>query len=174
MKTINYTDYSPFSMVQLQDELSRNSETFLREREKDREAEILAYLDNINFRIQKAWMNEQNGLVLKVNESLYDTHKLKSELESLVTLNYRQRAKLVLSKFLTDYTDAELDVKTHADELEKKLFNANLGSYTTRYAAGGNRGANVANAASRINNKKTVEIEDVDNSINKVKKIEKC
>ena len=81
MKTINYTDYSPFSMVQLQDELARNSETFLREREKDREAEILAYLDNINFRIQKAWMNEQNGLVLKVNESLYDTHKLKSELE---------------------------------------------------------------------------------------------
>ena len=41
----------------------------------------------------------------------------------------------------------------HADELEKKLFNANLGSYTTRYDAGGNRGANVANAASRINNK---------------------
>ena len=33
----------------------------------------------------------------------------KSELESLVTLNYRQRAKLVLSKFLTDYTDAELE-----------------------------------------------------------------
>lgn len=91
MKTINYTDYSPFSMVQLQDELSRNSEAFIREREKDREAEILAYLDNINFRIQKAWMKEQNGLVLKVNESLYDTHKLKSELESLgfgVKINY--------------------------------------------------------------------------------------
>lgn len=91
MKTINYTDYSPFSMVQLQDELARNSEQFIREREKDREAEILAYLDNINFRIQKAWMNEQNGLVLKVNESLYDTHKLKSELESLgfgVKINY--------------------------------------------------------------------------------------
>ena len=34
MKTINYTDYSPFSMVQLQDELSRNSEAFIREREK--------------------------------------------------------------------------------------------------------------------------------------------
>ena len=36
-------------------------------------------------------MNEQNGLVLKVNESLYDTHKLKSELESLgfgVKINY--------------------------------------------------------------------------------------
>lgn len=91
MKTINYTDYSPFSMVQLQDELSRNSEAFIREREKDRETEILAYLDNINFRIQKAWMNEQNGLVLKVNESLYDTNKLKSELESLgfdVKINY--------------------------------------------------------------------------------------
>ena len=91
MKTINYTDYSPFSMVQLQDELARNSEQFIRERNKDREAEILAYLDNINFRIQKAWMSEQNGLVLKVNESLYDTHKLKSELESLgfgVKINY--------------------------------------------------------------------------------------
>lgn len=91
MKTINYTDYSPFSMVQLQDELARNSETFIRERNKDREAAILNYLDNINFHIQKAWMNEQNGLVLKVNESLYDTHKLKSELESLgfdVKINY--------------------------------------------------------------------------------------
>lgn len=41
----------------------------------------------------------------------------------------------------------------HADEMERKLFNANLGSYTTRYEAGGNRGANVANAAARINNK---------------------
>ena len=40
-----------------------------------------------------------------------------------------------------------------AEELEKKLFNATLGSYTTRYAAGGNRGSNVANAASKINNK---------------------
>lgn len=91
MKTINYTDYSPFSMVQLQDELARNSEQFLRVQEKDREAEILAYLDNINFRIQKAWMSEQNSLVLKANESLYDTHKLKSELEGLgfgVKINY--------------------------------------------------------------------------------------
>ena len=91
MKTINYTDYSPFSMVQLQDELARNSETFLRKQEEDREAAILNYLDNINFHIQKAWMDNQNGLVLKVNESLYDTNKLKSELESLgfdVKINY--------------------------------------------------------------------------------------
>ncbi len=41
----------------------------------------------------------------------------------------------------------------HAEDLEKKLFNATLGSYTTRYEAGGNRGSNVANAASKINNK---------------------
>jgi len=91
MKTINYTDYSPFSMLQLQDELARNSEQFLRKQEEDRETAILSYLDNINFQIQKAWMDNQNGLVLKVNESLYDTNKLKSELESLgfgVKINY--------------------------------------------------------------------------------------
>ena len=91
MKTINYTDYSPFSMIQLQDELARNSEPFLRKQEEDREAAILNYLDSVNFNIQKAWMNNQNGLVLKVDESLYDTHKLKSELESLgfgVKINY--------------------------------------------------------------------------------------
>lgn len=52
-------------------------------------------------------------------------------------------------EFPYNVTKAEVN----AEELEKKLFNANLGSYTTRYAAGGNRGANVANAASRINNK---------------------
>ncbi len=43
--------------------------------------------------------------------------------------------------------------EVNAEELQKKLFNATLGSYTTRYAASGNRGSNVANAASRINNK---------------------
>lgn len=52
-------------------------------------------------------------------------------------------------EFPYNVTKAEVN----AEELEKKLFNANLGSYTTRYAARGNRGANVANAASRINNK---------------------
>lgn len=52
-------------------------------------------------------------------------------------------------EFPYNVTKAEI----HADVLEKKLFNANLGSYTTRYAAGGNRGANVSNAAARINNK---------------------
>lgn len=35
--------------------------------------------------------------------------------------------------------------------LREKLFNYVLGQYTTHYAAGGNRGSNVANAASRIN-----------------------
>ena len=38
-----------------------------------------------------------------------------------------------------------------AEDLEGKLFNDNLGSYTTRYAAGGNRGSNVAIAAAKIN-----------------------
>jgi hypothetical protein len=83
MKEINYTDYSPFSMLQLQDVLARDSERFIQEKEKDREAEILNYLDNINFQIQQAWLNKQNDLVLKVNDSLYNTHKLKSELEGL-------------------------------------------------------------------------------------------
>lgn len=32
-----------------------------------------------------------------------------SELEALTDMDYRERAKLVLSKFLTDYTDEELD-----------------------------------------------------------------
>ena len=32
-----------------------------------------------------------------------------SELEAMTDMDYRQRAKLVLSKFLTDYTDAELE-----------------------------------------------------------------
>ena len=52
-------------------------------------------------------------------------------------------------EFPYNVTKAEIN----GEDLQKKLFNANLGSYTTRYAAGGNRGANVANAAARINNK---------------------
>ena len=32
-----------------------------------------------------------------------------SEIESLVEMNYRQRAKIILSKFLTDFTEEELD-----------------------------------------------------------------
>ena len=31
-----------------------------------------------------------------------------AEIQSLTDMNYRQRAKLILSKFLTDYTDEEL------------------------------------------------------------------
>ena len=122
MKTINYTDYSPFSMLQLQDELARNSETFIRERDKDREAAILNYLDNINFHIQKAWMNEQNGLVLKVNESLYDTHKLKSELESL------ERERLAVRPKAEAAVRAEIEEKIansiHVDIYEKSLRDA--------------------------------------------------
>lgn len=39
------------------------------------------------------------------------------------------------------------------DILRQKMFNYVLGKYTTHFAAGGNRGQNVANAASRINGK---------------------
>jgi len=38
-----------------------------------------------------------------------------------------------------------------AETLKSKMFNYILGTYTTSYAAGGNRGSNVANAARRIN-----------------------
>ena len=38
-----------------------------------------------------------------------------------------------------------------AEVLKSKMFNYILGTYTTTYAAGGNRGSNVANAARRIN-----------------------
>ena len=38
-----------------------------------------------------------------------------------------------------------------ADVLKTKVFNYVLGTYSTTYAAGGNRGSNVANAARRIN-----------------------
>ena len=33
----------------------------------------------------------------------------KSEISAMCDMDYKQRAKLVLSKFLTDYTDAELE-----------------------------------------------------------------
>lgn len=42
--------------------------------------------------------------------------------------------------------------KIKKEDLNDQLFNATLGSYTTTYAAGGNRGQNVAIAASKINN----------------------
>lgn len=46
-------------------------------------------------------------------------------------------------------TPAQLD----SEAMKAKLFNGKLASYTTRYAAGGNRGSNVANAARKINGK---------------------
>lgn len=44
------------------------------------------------------------------------------------------------------------EAKIKKEDLNDQLFNATLGSYTTSYYAGGNRGQNVAIAASKINN----------------------
>ncbi len=45
----------------------------------------------------------------------------------------------------------ETEPKLKKEDLNDSLFNATLGSYTTSYYAGGNRGQNVAIAASKIN-----------------------
>lgn len=62
----------------------------------------------------------------------------------------------IVSKIRVGGDEVEIPVeltpaKVHSRELETKLFNGKLASYTTRYAAGGNRGSNVANAASKVN-----------------------
>lgn len=46
---------------------------------------------------------------------------------------------------------AVIPAERTAEVLKSKMFNYVLGTYTTTYASGGNRGANVANAAKRIN-----------------------
>ncbi len=50
-------------------------------------------------------------------------------------------------KFSYNSTEPQL----RSEDVRNKLFNGELGSYTTRYAPGGNRGSNVAIAASKIN-----------------------
>ena len=53
-----------------------------------------------------------------------------------------------------------------AESLKSKMFNYILGTYSTTYAAGGNRGSNIANAAARMNG--TVLLPGEEFSFNKV------
>ena len=68
----------------------------------------------------------------------------------------KNKCRGIISKVRVGGGEVEIPVeltpaKVDAKELEAKLFNGKLASYTTRYAAGGNRGSNVANAASKVN-----------------------
>ncbi|MBQ7976522.1 MAG: VanW family protein [Clostridia bacterium] len=70
----------------------------------------------------------------------------------------KDECKSLVAKVSEDGPEIEIPYKTtepevKSDDVKGKLFNGELGSYTTRYAPGGNRGTNVAVAASKINGK---------------------
>ena len=55
------------------------------------------------------------------------------EIKALVDMNYRQRAKAILSKFLTDFTDDELDNCINKAYTKEKFGTENIKDIVLKY-----------------------------------------